>query len=200
MISKLKAIEIQTISRCNSGCIVCPWSQIKKSVPNQSINNDTWCKVLEGINDLHPDELIPYMNNEPLLDREIASHIHDLRSLSPRSFIEFSTNGLLLTEESSHFLVNNVDIILISLFGSDEASNLWLMGKGMSYNKVKNNILSLKKIRDDCGSKCDINVVKIINYPLIANDTILQDWIFWEDEGINTRYYNFVDRSTNVGD
>jgi len=200
MISKLKAIEIQTISCCNSRCIVCPWKQIKDSVPRQSMSDYIWNKVLEGIRALDPDIICPYNNNEPLLDKKIEARILDLRSSSPRSFIEFSTNGLLLTEKISRFLVNNTDIVLVSLFGSNELDNLKIMGKGMSYEKVKNNILKLVKIKEDCGSKCIINVVKIVNSPFITNDIVVKDWIFWEDEGITVKYYDFVDRSANVGD
>ena len=79
MISKLKAIEIQTISCCNSKCIVCPWIQIKDSVPKQSMSEYIWNKVLEGISALVPDIIYPYNNNEPLLDKKIESRILDLR-------------------------------------------------------------------------------------------------------------------------
>ena len=200
VITKLKRIEIQTISWCNSKCVVCPWVQIKDSIPRQSVSEEIWYKILEGVSALSPDVIIPYMNNEPLLDKNIASRILDLRRLRPQASIEFSTNGILLTEASSVFLVNHVDLILISLFGSDETGNLKLMGKGMSYNRVKNNILKLRKAKEESGSRCIINIVKIINHPFMSNDSILKDWIFWEDEGIDVRYYDFVDRATNVGD
>ena len=200
VISRLASIEIQTVSWCNAHCTVCPWPQIKESVPRQSMTEDIWHKALEGVRALDPDVIMPYMNNEPLLDKKIDSRILDLRAASPRSQIEFSTNGLLLTEKLSEFLVNNADIILISLFGYDEKSNVEMMGKGMSYDKIKNNLLQLKKAREDSGSQCIINIVKIINSPFASNDSVLKDWIFWEDEGISVRYYDFVDRCTNVGD
>ena len=113
--------------------------------------------------------------------------------------IELSTNGLLLTEKSAEFLVNHVDVILVSLFGSDETGNNEIMGKGMSYNRIKNNILTLKKAKDDSGSDSSISVIKLINCPFLPHDTVLKDWIFWEDAGINVRYYGFVDRATNAG-
>ena len=132
MIRKLKVLEIQTISNCNSDCIVCPWRQIKNTVIAQYMSEYVWNKTLEGINMLKPVIIIPYMINEPLLDKNITSRIRDLRSLNHQAQIEFSTNGLLLSEKSSEFLVNHTDVILISLFGSDENSNAVLMGKGMS--------------------------------------------------------------------
>ena len=200
MIFRLKAIEIQTISCCNSRCIVCPWVQIKDSVPRQSMSEYIWNKVLEGVGALDPEIIYPYNNNEPLLDKKIESRILDLRSVSPRSHIEISTNGLLLTEKLSTFLVNHVDSILISLFGYDETSNFEIMGKGMSYNRIKANILRLDEINRSAGSKCMINIAKLVDCPYLSNDAVLKDWIFWEDEGIPVRYYQFVDRSANVGD
>lgn len=199
-ISKLKAIEIQTVSYCNSKCIVCPWIKIKDFVSKQNMTENTWSKVLEGISMLNIDTIIPYMNNEPLLDNNIEYRINDLHSLSPHSQIEVSTNGILLSEKSAKYLVENVDIILISLFGSDEKSNLELMGKGMSYEKIKNNIINLKKIRERSGSNSTINIVKLIGYPLISNEVILKDKSFWKNEEVDIRYYDFVDRSSNVGD
>lgn len=200
MITKLKAIEIQTVSYCNSKCVVCPWVKIKDSVPKQSMTEQTWNKVLDGISVLNPDTIIPYMNNEPLLDKNIESRINDLHSLSPHSQIEVSTNGILLSEKSAKYLVNNVDVILVSLFGSDETSNLELMGKGMSYEKIKSNIINLKKAKAESGSNSTINIVKLIDYPFMSNDIVLKDKSFWENEGVEIRYYNFVDRSSNVGD
>ena len=200
MIFKLKAIEIQTISCCNSKCIVCPWIQIKDSVPKQSMSEYIWNKVLEGISALDPDIIYPYNNNEPLMDKKIESRILDLRSVSPRSHIEISTNGLFLNEKLSTFLVNNVDSILISLFGYDETSNFDIMGKRMSYNRIKNNILELKKVNEESDSKSMINIAKLVDSPYMSNDTVLKDWILWEDEGIPVRYYKFVDRSANAGD
>ena len=200
IISKLKAIEIQTVSCCNSQCIVCPWIRIKDSVPVQSMSDRTWNKVLEGIGALDPEIIYPYNNNEPLLDKKMESRILDIRSVSPCSEIELSTNGLLLTGKLSEFLVNRVDSILISLFGYDETSNSELMGKGMSYNRIKQNILTLKKINEENGSKCIISVAKLFDCPYISNDDVLKDWIFWEDEGINMIFYKFIDRSTRAGD
>ena len=200
MIRKLKVIEIQTISNCNSHCIVCPWIKIKDSVTKLNMSEYVWSKVLEGISMLKPEIMIPYMNNEPLLDKDIASRIHDLRSLNEKAQIEFSTNGLLLSEKSSSFLVNHADIILISLFGSDEISNTRLMGEGMSYQKIKQNILNLKKAKEDSGSQSIINIVKLKNNPFLSNNIVWADSSFWESEGIDIRYYSFVDRSGTVGD
>lgn len=200
VISKLKAIEIQTVSYCNAKCAVCPWIKIKDSVSKQSMTEQTWNRALEGVSVLNPDTIIPYMNNEPLLDKNIESRINDLRSLSPHSQIEVSTNGILLSEKSAKYLVDNVDIILVSLFGSDETSNLELMGKGMSYEKIKHNIINLKQAKKESGSNSTINIVKLIDYPFMSNDIVLKDKSFWENEGVDIRYYNFVDRSSNVGD
>ena len=80
MISKLRAIEIQTVSWCNAGCVVCPWPQIKDSVPRQGMTDDIWNKVLEGIRALNPDIIVPYLNNEPLLDQQLESRIQNIRS------------------------------------------------------------------------------------------------------------------------
>ena len=200
IISRLRTIGIQTVSYCNSGCIVCPWTSIKDSVPKQSMSNNIWNKALEGITVFNPEMIMPYMNNEPLLDKNIESRIRDLRSVSPQALIELSTNGILLNGKSSGFLVNNVDIILISLFGYDEISNLRIMGKGMSYERIKNNILNLRKEKEATGSKSIINIIKLINNPFMSNDVVFRDRSFWEKEGIHIRYYYFVDRSTNTGD
>ena len=106
----------------------------------------------------------------------------------------------MLTGKLSEFLVDNVDSILVSLFGSDEPGNLEFMGKGMIYNRIKDNILRLDRINRATGSKCIINIAKLVDCPYLSNDAVLKDCIFWEDEGISVRYYKFVDRSANVGD
>ena len=70
----------------------------------------------------------------------------------------------------------------------------------MSYQKIKQNILNLKKAKEESGSNSIINIVKLKNNPFLSNDRVWEDRDFWESEGIDIRYYDFVDRSGIVCD
>jgi MoaA/NifB/PqqE/SkfB family radical SAM enzyme len=160
-----------------------------------------WNGILEGIDRLKPEWIIPYMNNEPLLDGAIFSRIDNIRTVHRHSKIEMSTNGMLLSEnKAKDMLSRNIDNIIISLFGSDEENNKTIMGQYMSYDCVKNNILRLKNIKDNISSSSKISVVKLLGNPILNNNEVLKDKDMWLGNGINVLEYNFDNRAANVAD
>lgn len=197
---KLKVVEFQTVSYCNSDCLVCPWSQLKKSAVLKYMNDDTWNSLLQGLEEMQPDRVIPYLNNEPLLDKDIFAKIETIKKIVPHCSIELSTNGALMNEDiAKKISLSSIDDILISVFGHDEESQRQIMGNNVPYKIVKENILRLKNILEKNNIKKNLAVVKIVNSPYVSYDNIMKNKIFWNSNNIEVYEYGYLDRAKNVG-
>ena len=134
-------VEIQTINICNAKCRSCPWPETGPE-KIESMTSELWQKILEELKLLNPRRVIPYLNNEPLLDKQLESRIQQVRSSLPDCEIEVSTNGAALTEKRiASLLASGVTHVYVSLFGVDEETNHYEMGT--SFSKVWANLEKL---------------------------------------------------------
>lgn len=197
---KLKVVEFQTVSYCNSDCLVCPWSQLKKSAVLKYMEDTTWNNLLQGLEEMQPDRVIPYLNNEPLLDKDIFSKIETVKKIVPHCSIELSTNGALMNEDIAKKIATSpIDDILISVFGHDEESQRQIMGNNIPYKIVEENVLRLKNILEKNNIKKNLAVVKIVNSPYVSYDDIIKNKFFWNSNNIEVYEYGYLDRAKNIG-
>ncbi len=197
---KLKVVEFQTVSYCNSDCLICPWSQLKKHATLKYMDEKTWANLLSGLKDMQPDRIIPYLNNEPLLDKNIFSKIEVLKNTVPHCTMELSTNASLMSPDIIEKLAESpLNDILISVFGHDRESQKRIMGKNVPYEKVVYNVLQLKKALDQTRNHKNLAIVKVINSPYTSQEDIIKNKSFWQDHGISVYEYGYLDRAGNIG-
>ena len=197
--NNFKIIEFQTVSHCNSDCIVCPWHLLKKTAKLQYLSDDLWQKLLKELAKIQPQRVIPYLNNEPLLDDNIFDRVGTLKSILPNCTMEISTNGSLLNSEKiDALLYGPVDDILISVFGHDETSEKALMNPSFSYNKIVEHVIELHEKNQKLAKHHNIAVVKIDNSPFIKEKDIENNISFWEKHGIKVLRYGFLNRAGNI--
>ncbi len=194
---KLEAIEIQTVSYCNSSCVVCPWHDMKGRTKLEYMSDTTWRKLLEELSVLKPQWIIPYLNNEPFIDNQMIDRLHQIKTLIPTAKIEISTNGMLLTPSIADRLSDlNIDKILFSMFGNDRGQTHKIMGKSINYEQVCKNILYLNQVLKERRSTTSLSVVKLTGLEDVGlNIGKAQDSSFWTDNGISIEKYGFVNRS-----
>lgn len=114
---KLDWIQIEVTSQCNAACMYCPNPLLtgKRHLP---------LKLFEG--------LLPYLIftdliylqgwGEPLLNGDLFEMIRACKAKNKQ--VGFTTNGMLLTEENAHRLVDlGLDILTVSLAGACPATN-----------------------------------------------------------------------------
>lgn len=197
---KLKVVEFQTVSYCNSDCLVCPWSKLKKNTVLQYMDEKTWKSLIDGLKEMQPERVIPYLNNEPLLDKDIFEKIEVLKQIVPSCTMELSTNGLLMNKDISEKLLHSpIDDILISVFGHDAESQTRIMGPNIPYKQVVENVLYLRKILNQTKSHKNLAVVKIVNSPYVNQSDVEKNKQFWLKHGVEVREYGYLDRAKNIG-
>ena len=176
---KLEAIEIQTVSYCNSSCVVCPWHDMKGRTKLEYMSDTTWRKLLEELSVLKPKWIIPYLNNEPFIDNQMIDRLHQIKTLIPTAKIEISTNGMLLTPSIADRLSDlNIDKILFSMFGNDREQTHKIMGKSINYEQVCKNILYLNQALKERKATTSLSVVKLIGLEHNGNVSFCcHDWL-----------------------
>ncbi len=110
-------IDIETINRCNGDCGFCPANfrddkRVAARMPDQLIR-----KIAAELRaENYSGTIVPFVNNEPLLDSRITETVALLRESCPKARIVLCTNGILLTAKLyfslfdaglSHLMINN---------------------------------------------------------------------------------------------
>ena len=160
---RIAAVEIQTVSNCNASCSVCPWSDLKSGTTLNHISDETWKKVLEGVAELRPIIICPYLNNEPLLDPELERRVRELASACGPNVIEISTNGMFLNVGRALKLADSgVTNLLISVFGYDEESQRKIMGKSISCHRIRKAAFQILETLTTTGRGMSVEIVKLV--------------------------------------
>jgi len=160
------------------------------------ISEPVWECLLQSLEEIQPSRIIPYLNNEPLLDKRIFERIEAAKRIVPQCTMELSTNGSLLTDNTIEKLLSSpLDDILISVFGHDNESQQFIMGEGQPYDKLVQAVQKLHRL----GAHKNIAVVKVVDSPYLKEQNVQDNKKFWQDLGIKVLEYGYLNRSKNTG-
>ena len=184
-----KAVQLETCSVCNGKCNFCPYEETSKIFPRSQMSDELFGKIVAELKHIQPQLLAMYMNNEPLADKTFFDKLGKIRLALPAIYIDFSTNGSLLTKEKSHELVldkYSLDEIKIN-FPSTIKEEYELI-TGLNYElgiiNIKNFINLAKKSEFD-------GRYRII---MVGSTNPERDKLFWADLGIASKIYSKVSR------
>jgi radical SAM protein with 4Fe4S-binding SPASM domain len=139
-----RVIQIQTQSRCNARCSICPYRTTSKLVGHGEMNCELFSKIADEIaaGRKHP-MIIFALHNEPLLDKRIFSWIKQLKSGNPGCYCVLPTNGELLDQFSLEEIEQSgVDQININL-GAFSKETYEKVHTGLDYSRVTKNVSRL---------------------------------------------------------
>ncbi len=112
-----RKVMIQTTSRCNSGCVFCPYREVRKEFPQGEMEEDLFQSILDELSRYKEVErVIPYLMNEPLCDKRIISWIYRIKERLPWVQVHILTNGINLHSRLRKELLNSpLDWVGISI-------------------------------------------------------------------------------------
>lgn len=135
-------LQVQTINRCNGSCGMCPYPYTVHLQPREVMDDDLYTKIIsECVAEEDFCELVPMVQNEPLLDVKLEEPIAEFkRRAKPHQTVEIVTNGTALTPRRFEKLVQSgLDTITISLSAFTQATYEKLI-EGLSWVRVTNNL------------------------------------------------------------
>ncbi|MDA3840782.1 MAG: SPASM domain-containing protein [Patescibacteria group bacterium] len=196
-IEKPKAIEIQTTSYCNAGCIICPHSRVSKTQKMGIMSFDLFKKIIDESRNLGIKRVVPYFNNEPFLDPHFFKRLDYINKTDPEFEIEISSNLSMLNkinqEKLSNFIIKE---LRISIFGFSKISYEKVM-PNLKWNRTYENLKMLvknKKLRKNIEN---ISIV-MVDFPDSKTEEKNKCRDFCKKHNINFNFWGFLDRAGSV--
>lgn len=152
-----KFFQLETVRLCNSKCSFCPSDKWDKSTPFMS--DELFEKIsLQFKNHVSWIEAVCLQRaGEPLLDKKISTRVARLKDIGINR-VTMATNASLLNEKKTRDLISaGLDEIWISI-DSVEKATYEKMRKGLKFEVVMKNIVSLFEIRDQINPELQIRV------------------------------------------
>jgi len=196
-----KYIMIQTNAYCNGKCIFCPYVDVSTEISQGIIADNLFRKIVDECSSYNDVErIMPYLMNEPLMDKNIVKRINYIKSKSPLASVHILTNGSLLTSQLALELVNSkLDWIGISIHGIYQSTIQNTMGlePETTLNRICNFIEMAKNSKRNIENFVMITFLKHKNLSLEEKEEILE---FWQNRGIRRINYfeGPISRAGNV--
>ena len=112
-------VMIQTISGCNAGCFFCPYPYLKEKIVSQKMDKNLFKNIIDECSKHKEVEVVmPYLINEPLLDKELPEKIAYIKQKLPQASTHILTNGVLLDNSFAQRLIDsNINWVGFSMHG-----------------------------------------------------------------------------------
>lgn len=136
-------VQVEITTHCNGTCIYCPHTLMKNRWASKQMPIELFYKLIPFLK--YTDMVYLQGWGEPLLNNDIFEMIRICKNQG--KCVGFTTNGMLLTEETIRKLVDlGPDIIGISLAGTTATTHNRIR-KGTDFNKLVSNLELLSKIK-----------------------------------------------------
>lgn len=178
-------IQVQTQYGCNARCVFCPMGREKNQIHGR-MDNPTFERIVDEAVRNNVKVLSPYLQNDPLVDRNMHERIEIIRSIrgkKPFPKTKIITNGGLLTEDRAYNLIKaGLEYIVFSVHGVDKQIYDDIM-QGPKFETVIKNIERIVAIKEELGRKNpNIEVWAVLTKDVEAQLQETKD--FWRSRGI----------------
>jgi len=173
-------MALESSNDCQASCIMCHRGKLERNKESMSLAIYKKAILEAKKNRIKTIQLSFY--GEPLLDPEFIFKLGYLREHLPKAVVVFNTNGEALTDELiAAILKHKVNEIRFSIEGNN-ASEYESVRKGLSFDKLVDNISRLKIAKDAATSELKIMVwaLNLESFPL-EEDSFREFWEKYAD-------------------
>lgn len=200
-----RLVRIDATWRCNLNCKHCQTGMFRNDDHPEDMNLDEFKSLFMQLSALGTN-VVGFLGGEPMMRRDMPELLQTLKQLGIKSGI--TTNGILITEKSSHFLMNDIQTsITVSLDGPDESSHEFIRGE-RTYKKAINGLEKLLTNRHkESISKVGIsavlnknNIAKAADFLKLAKDLKVDHLILASVHPVGNARDNWDDLSVDLKD
>jgi radical SAM protein with 4Fe4S-binding SPASM domain len=175
-----EVLAIETTNACMMDCEMCPRREMTRKVGHMEFG--LFKKIVDEAKE-YSEWIWLHLLGDPLLHPEIEKLIRYAHSVGIKTRI--STNPNCLTERKTRDIIDaGLDLIHISLDGTDNTSYQSVRGKNADYDQAIVNIDRLIRIRNEMGIKHPIIRIAIIRMEKTKN--LIEDFKrLWSDRGVD---------------
>ncbi|MCP9234988.1 radical SAM/SPASM domain-containing protein [Lewinella sp. JB7] len=187
--------QIQTTAYCNAKCSFCPYPVTSKEQAMGNMDEEVFRRIVDEISE-HPVAMVqPFLMADPLMDKRIVPRLAYLRERLPHVRLNITTNGYLLTPQTTAGLVAlDLETIHISSNGIHPATYRRTMGiDGLS---VLRNVNQLHDALRQAGARTQVIVTSILLRE--TREEIFAARDYWKSRGITFYMNPLNDRAGNI--
>ena len=195
-----RIIHIQTYTRCNAACVLCPYPDVEKNFPHGFMTMDLFAKITDECASVDRNaeyEILPFLMNEPTLDPRLPELIRVVRNRLPNAAISVYTNGSLRSRDRWAEIVEcGTDTIVFSVSSADPEEYRTITG-GLSFETLSKNIDVVAELSGAGGRARPEVIVHILR---MGKDTqqLVDLMRYWKDRGIHSRTAYVENRGGNL--
>jgi len=143
-----KLLVIESTSRCNLKCEMCPRTIDSSPSGEYGDLDENFLPNVESTIRNTSSVCLSWMG-EPLLNKRLPEIIRRIRTINPGVHISLTSNGMLLSEETAHTLIDSgLDSVNISIDAADPTIYRKIR-VGAELETVKANIRTLNRLKDE---------------------------------------------------
>ncbi|MEM1323743.1 MAG: glycosyltransferase [Bacteroidota bacterium] len=187
-------IQIQSNTRCNASCIMCPYPIVSKEFPHSRMSEELYLDILNQCSrESSLRRIEPFLMNDPFTDKRMVDWITMAKQFVPHAMVTLTTNGAPLVPKVADRLIHSgLDAIWFSFNGATKATYEKIMG--ISFDRVKRNIDYLLSIKPPSlqvfTNMIDMNEMK---------GEIEENIRHWMSKGVGSGSSVLVNRGGNLG-
>lgn len=116
-----RAIEIETLNRCNGKCSFCPVNVYSDPRPYAKMNFELYKKIIDELHDLkYAGVISPYSNNEPYLDERMPMLLKYTKESLPKAKLFLFTNCSVLSLDKFKQSIDYLDYLVIDNYNTNK--------------------------------------------------------------------------------
>lgn len=187
-------IQIQTQSRCNGQCSICPYRITSKVLDHGVMEWELFSKLTdELVSEKKSPMLMFALHNEPLLDKRIFEWVKYVKSKNPKCYCVIPTNGELLDiftlTEIKQSGVNQLNINL----GAHSKEIYERIHTGLDYERVTKNV---NRLLADETMKHKLQIIFVLNRENAHEAP--QALRYWKQHGVRTKVVQLTNRAGSL--
>ncbi|MEJ7598828.1 MAG: radical SAM/SPASM domain-containing protein [Kofleriaceae bacterium] len=143
-------IQIQTTTRCNAACGMCPYPLVtaEPGFEHGVMDEGRYLRILEELRGHPIERLSLFLMNEPLLDKRLARWVGLAREALPATTLGLFSNGAALDAERARALADTgLDELCVSVHGFTAETYERVMA-GLSYARLRRNLDEVVALAD----------------------------------------------------
>ena len=140
---KLDWVQVEVTTHCNAACIYCPHTLLASHWTNEHMPIELLHKLIPFLR--HTDLVYLQGWGEPLLNEDLFEMVRICKCRGKQ--VGFTTNGMLLTEDTIRTLVDlQLDIVGISLAGTTATTHNRIR-RGTDFERIISHLELLRKVK-----------------------------------------------------
>ncbi len=179
-------ISIEPTNLCNFKCVMCFHGNNEsdpKAQPLKNIEPKVFDKTLNDIREWVAEtgkriKLIKlYSLGEPFVNSDVCEMVRKIKKMEICDQVEITTNGSLITQETARQLVDDgLDILRISVYSIEKERMKYVTQSEVSPDVIYQNLLYLKKYRDESNKKNPVLYAKMLDTNTGENEEFLKKY------------------------